>query len=520
MDSGESYGDAQRCGDRCGAGPGGLVAARYLRSEGLEPVIFEQGPRIGGQWSGNPGHSGVWPSMRTNTSRVMTAFSDLPHPSDSPTYPTNRAMGEYLERYADLFGLTAKVRLSTPVRELSRATDGGWIVKTDAAEERFDQVVVASGRYHKPSIPDVPGLNSFDGSGGVSHTFDYQHPEQYRGLRVLVTGCSISSLEIASDLALLGAARVVLANRKQRYVLPKLITGIPNDHLAFTRFAALAGESFPMEAIASAMKQFVLGAAGNPAQFGAHKPSENIFEAGITQSQFFLPLVAEDRITVKPWLASVEGDTVHFSDGSSETFDAIIMGTGYELHLPFLSDAIRRTLDADTQHLDLHHFTFHPELPGLAFLGLLEMVGPYFPVLELQARWIAYTLSGALPAPSKEELEAGVAAYRSRRGGPQTLPMHVAALLFARAAGVEPDLERWPVLGRALMFGPLAPVSFRLSGRDALEDASHRFAEEVRCFGCMTSNELAPMQIGQLQALAGARGDEKFSRFVGAVCPS
>ena len=81
-----------------GAGPGGLATARYLRSEGLEPIIFEQGERIGGQWSADPRHSGVWPGMRTNTSRIMTSFSDLPHNADSPIYPTNEAMGEYLQR--------------------------------------------------------------------------------------------------------------------------------------------------------------------------------------------------------------------------------------------------------------------------------------------------------------------------------------------------------------------------------------------------------------------------------------
>ena len=61
-----------------GAGPAGLAAARYLASEGFEPILFEQGAAIGGQWSGDRAHSGVWPSMRTNTSRILTAFSDLP----------------------------------------------------------------------------------------------------------------------------------------------------------------------------------------------------------------------------------------------------------------------------------------------------------------------------------------------------------------------------------------------------------------------------------------------------------
>jgi dimethylaniline monooxygenase (N-oxide forming) len=479
-----------------GAGPGGLVAARYLLSEGLEPVLFEQGKRIGGQWSGEPRQSGVWPSMRTNTSRIMTAFSDLPHEPGTPTYPSNQCMSKYLERYAQMFDLTRRIRLNTPVLEVRRDADGdGWWVKTAAGEERFERfkrVVVASGRYNKPILPDVPGLQSFTGSGGVNHAFAYKHPEPFRGLRVLVAGCSISSLEIASDLATSGAERVAVTNRRQRYVLPKLIAGVPTDHLAFTRFAALAGESFPLDAVAAAMKEFVLGAAGNPEQFGAGAPAENILEAGITQSQFFLPLVAEGRIVVKPWIESVDGQTVHFRDGSSEVFDAILFGTGYALNLPFLSPEIR---------------------------SALKVVGPYYPVLELQARWIAYTLSGSLPQPSAAEMQAGVAAYRARRGGPQSLPLHVAAILFSRAAGVEPELERWPELTRAFLFGPLSAVSFRLSGRDSLADAAERYANEIRAFGCMPSNKLTPIEVAQLHALASAREDEAFSRHLSAVAP-
>jgi hypothetical protein len=336
---------------------------------------------------------------------------------------------------------------------------------------------------------------------------------------VLVGGCAISSVEIASDLANLGAKRVVLTNRKQRYVLPKLVNGVPLDHVAFTRFSALSKEWFPMAAVGAGFKQFVLTVAGSPEQFGAPKPADDVFEAGITMSQYFLPLVAEGRIFVKPWIESVNGKTVRFTDGSVEDFDGIVFGTGYHLDLPFLSDELRQILDVDAQHIDLSNFTFHPELRGLAFVGLYEQVGPYYPVLELQARWIAYTMSGAIASLSKEELEAGVAAYRARRGTPQIVFTDTMATLFARAAGVEPELERWPDLARPLIFGPLTPMSFRMSGRDSLPDAPERFAAEVQAFGCVPSNELAPMQIGQLQALAGARGDDAFSQLVATVCP-
>ena len=54
--------------------------------------------------------------------------------------------------------------------------------------------------------------------------------------------------------------------------------------------------------------------------------------------------------------------------------------------------------------------------------------------------------------------------------------MNLAALTFARAAGVEPNLDDWPHLRRALLFGPLAPSCFRLQG----PDASARRAGPVR----------------------------------------
>src|SRR5690349_11687037 len=139
-----------------GAGPGGLVAARYLQSEGFEPVLFEQAQRPGGQWSGDPICSGVWPSMRTNTSRVLTQFSDLPHAPGLAVYPSNREIGDYLLRYANRFDLSRRIRLRTKVHEIA-PVPGGWAVRHDAHDaEIFDRVVVACGRFQHSRIPEVP----------------------------------------------------------------------------------------------------------------------------------------------------------------------------------------------------------------------------------------------------------------------------------------------------------------------------------------------------------------------------
>lgn len=492
-----------------GAGPGGLVAARYLRCHGFTCTIFEQSADVGGQWNANSEHSGVWPSMRTNTSRVLTCFSDLRHDPGAATYPTNQEILAYLKRYAQRFGALHDVRLRTRVQSLERNHDGYTIRSISAdsavATQSFRHVVVASGRYNQPSMPHVTGLETFSGAGGVVHSFRYKDPEKYHGLRVLVAGCAISALEIASDLAMLGAAKVVSAYRRQRYVLPKLYAGVPTDHIVYTRFNALCAEVYPPEVVAENLKQIVLRANGSPEQFGAFKPADSITQAGITLSQYFLPLVAEGRIAVKPWIHAIDAQRVTFEDGTKDDFDALIFCTGYELSLPFLSEDVRRTLAVDAEHIELFNFTFHPDLPGLAFLGMHDQSGPYLPPLELQARWIAYVWSGQAPQPSASQIAEGLASYRARRAQPQKQMMHRMALLFARAAGVEPSPADHPQLARALLFGPMSPASFRLTGPDRLDDAAERCREDAACFGAITSSRFRPEESAQMEALARCR---------------
>ncbi len=445
-----------------GAGPGGLVAARWLLSQGFEPTIFEQSPILGGQWTGLDGVSGVWPTMHTNTSRILTSFSDLEHESDL-VFPSNRDILAYLHRYAETFALTSRIRFGTRVDRLSRG-DGGWLVEHSGMTESFERVVVASGRFQSPYVPIVAGLESFAGTAGVISTYQYREPVPYLGKRVLVAGGAISALEIASELAQLGAT-VVVTQRRQRYVLPKFAAGVPSDSRIFTRYGTLSNETLPATEIDRQLKEIVVEAGGSPEQYGAPAPDPSFFAAGVTLAQQYLPLVAEGRITVRPWMTSVDGRSVSFTDGSSDEFDGILFGTGFELDLPFLSDEIRTIVDIDTVHLDADRYTFHPDLPGLAFVGMWDQSGGLFVPVELQARWIAYVWGGTVPAPTDTELRSAIEAYRARRGMPQKTRMNLAALTFARAAGVEPNLADWPHLRRALLFGPLAPSCFRLQGR-------------------------------------------------------
>ncbi|GAY18627.1 dimethylaniline monooxygenase [Mycobacterium sp. shizuoka-1] len=486
-----------------GAGPGGLVASRWLLAHGFEPSIFEQGPALGGQWTGLPGRSGVWPGMHTNTSRILTAFSDLPH-DGNVVFTSGSDVLEYLRHYARTFGLDTRIRYDTRVESVGRAGDG-WLVGHGGNRERFDNVVVATGRFHTPAIPRVAGLDSFAGTAGAIASYDYRGPLPYLGKRVLVAGCAVSALEIAAELAGRGAEHVVVTQRRQRYVLPKFVAGVPSDHRMFTRYGALANELLPPSEVERQLKEIVLESAGNPDQYGAPRPDESLFAAGVTLNQNYLPAVAEGSISVRPWLRSVDGTAATFDDGSVEHVDGIVFGTGFTLSLPFLDDDVRAILNLDAGDLAADRHTFHPDLPGLAFVGMWDQSGGYFVPLELQARWIAYRWSGLVPPPAEADQRAAVAACRSR--GPGKTRMNLAAVTFARAAGVEPALDRWPDLHRALLFGPLAPSCFRLEGPDALPGATARFAAESAAFGAIRSGELTARELSYWSSV-----EEKMAR--------
>lgn len=460
-----------------GAGPGGLAAARWLKGRGFEPELFESASDVGGQWNCANANSGVWPSMRTNTARMVTRFSDLDYDPHTPIFPHNRDVHAYLRRYAETFGLLDKASFGATVTGLSRAASGyrlTYEVDGAARQDDFDYVVVASGRYNMPEIPKVAGLGSFTGELGAIHAFSYKDPERYRGKRVLVAGGNISSLEIASDLAMLGASFVATTMRRQRYVMPKLIAGTPVESYGFTRAGALWQETADSEEYARGTLAFVLQYGGNPGRYGAPQPHEDVRVAGTTGSQNFLNLVAEGRVACHPWIERISGRTVTFVDGHEAEFDAIVFGTGYALNLPFLDDGLRGALGVTRHGLDLVENTFHPALPGLAFVGLWCQVGPYLPPLEQQARFLAYVWSGEAAMPPASALSAS---------GGEDIYQHIQTVRFSRLNGSDPQGRVPAALQRLLDQTAVTALTCRLAGADALADAPEAVVREARRFG-------------------------------------
>jgi dimethylaniline monooxygenase (N-oxide forming) len=436
-----------------GAGPSGLTAAKYALEAGFAVTVFEAGDAIGGQWHTAAPHSGVWPGMRTNTSRAMTAFSDYPAPAEHRLHPTAAQVHAYLEDYARAFGVDDHVRLHSRVGDVRQ----GWTVDG----EPFDAVVVASGRFGKPRLP-----RAVDGFRGETlHAFDYPGADRLRDRATLVYGNGISGLEIASDLA--PHAPVVSAFRKPRYVIQKVVDGVSSDWQWYTLFGALERRLSPSGEWSARQRERILRVAGNPADFGAPEPSVDLRVAGMTLCQDYLAQVRDGSIACRPGIASVEGRDVTFTDGSTAAVEVIICATGYDADLPYLREVLR-------PDVELYQRTFHPDLPGLGVIGQFLAQGPYFPLLELQARWITAVWSGEATLPDDAHMRHVMAQPRP------PLDAHNAfALTLSEELGVAPDPADWPHLSEPLVFGPLLPPRYRLSGPGTMPEAAALFEQQL-----------------------------------------
>jgi dimethylaniline monooxygenase (N-oxide forming) len=107
----------------------GLAALRALSEQGIAVECFERGSDLGGLWryENDNGLSGAYASLRTNVSRQRMQYPSFPMPPSYADFPAHRDMAEYLDAYADAFGLRESIRFHATVErvEPTRAQAGG-----------------------------------------------------------------------------------------------------------------------------------------------------------------------------------------------------------------------------------------------------------------------------------------------------------------------------------------------------------------------------------------------------------
>jgi putative flavoprotein involved in K+ transport len=183
-----------------GGGQAGLAVGYFLKEQGREFVILDAGERIGNAWRRR------WDSLRLFTPAALSGLPGMPLPFPGGYFPTKDETADYLENYAAKFNLP--VRLGRHVDSLRRE-GGGYLVS--AGEERYlaGIVVVATGPYHTPRIPDFAGR--LDPSIAQLHSSAYRNPDQIPEGDVLVVGAGNSGAEISLELS--ATRRIYLSGR-------------------------------------------------------------------------------------------------------------------------------------------------------------------------------------------------------------------------------------------------------------------------------------------------------------------
>ena len=174
-----------------GAGSSGLVACKHLRDAGFQVEVLEKGSDIGGAFVSKAYDDGGLVS-----SKYLTAFSDLRSPPSDPPHLSMEQYVAYLRAYADQEALWPMIRFGTSVASVERRGEGYEVrVEGAGAPRRVDAVCVCSGLHEAPYVPEIPGLDAFDGE--VLHSSEYKDKALFEGKRVLVVGCGETGMDLA-----------------------------------------------------------------------------------------------------------------------------------------------------------------------------------------------------------------------------------------------------------------------------------------------------------------------------------
>ena len=375
-----------------GAGAAGLCAAKYLLSAGVEVVVHELGSCVGGLWvyENDSGLGPAYRSLHLNSEARVTAYKDFPFPADGPLFPDHYAVRGYLQSYAERFDLLRHIRFRSRVVDVAPKGERWRVQLEDAADEEFDAVVVASGHQGEPMHPAWKD----DFVGQYLHSHSYRVPEPFRDQRVLVVGMGNSAVDIASDICVVTSATTISA-RSPVLVMPRMLFGVPTARV----LGKLEQRWMPWPLRRTIRELLTRIVHGRMEQWGFTTPKSRTHP---TSHPSLMSHFVWDRIKAKPAITSVEGLEVHFVDGSTESFDTVIAGTGYSVDLPFLAPQLR---PLDGHRLELFLRVVHPAQRGLYFMGMFNVAGGgNIRMMDDQADWITQLVCGQETLPGKARM--------------------------------------------------------------------------------------------------------------------
>ena len=199
-----------------GAGFGGLGTAVALKRAGYRDItVLEKADGVGGVWREN-----TYPNAACDVPSSLYSWSFAPNPAWPHRYSRQGEILGYIERTARDNGVLDLVRTGVEVTSATydEAT-AGWHLETSTGEQiDTDVLVTAVGQLSRPSIPELPGLGTFQGP--AFHSAGWDHSVDLRGKRVAVLGTGASAIQFVPGIQP-DAAKITVFQRSAPYVAPK-----------------------------------------------------------------------------------------------------------------------------------------------------------------------------------------------------------------------------------------------------------------------------------------------------------
>ncbi|CAB4323668.1 MAG: NAD(P)-binding protein [Actinobacteria bacterium] len=192
-----------------GAGFAGLVTGARLKQAGIDDVrLIDGAGDVGGVWYWNR-----YPGAMCDTAAMiyLPLLEETGH-MPSQKYTMAPEIFEHAKRIATTFGLYEGALFSTSITSLDwDDASSRWIVRTDRGDElRARFVTMGTGPLHRPKLPGVPGIETFEGHAFHTSRWDYAYtggaPDDGRLLgladkRVGIIGTGATSVQCIPHLA-------------------------------------------------------------------------------------------------------------------------------------------------------------------------------------------------------------------------------------------------------------------------------------------------------------------------------
>lgn len=363
-----------------GAGPAGLAIGGSLLKRGLRAKILEKSEFVGNSWRTH------YERLHLHTIKSHSALPGLEFSEDVPKYPSRQAVVDYLDRYAEHFGI--RPEFGTHVAAI-KPSDKGWAVTPMLGDHyEADAVVVASGANAYPRATEFPSQSAYEGE--IIHSDRYQNAFPFEGRRVLVVGMGNTGAEIALDLLEQGVD-ASLSVRSPLNIVRRDVLGRPTQlsSIALSQLPAKMGDS-----IATLLRNLTVGSLQ---QWGIEtadqSPLWQLRELGKTPviDVGTIDRIKRGEIEVYPAISELYARGAIFSNGQSQQFDVILLATGYEAKIERLFPETSIEVDRNGMPISL---IGSGSCAGLFFIGFdIRQPGGLLRTISKQAEIIADALT-------------------------------------------------------------------------------------------------------------------------------